>query len=296
MTNKYQAFGFIIESPYPIIQVEEANEEAVADIVIRETNLEEISDLPPYAHRVEENVISFNYTSAGLFRITNGNLIEFQPNDGCTNEMLSLFLMGSCMGAIFHQRNLLPIHGSCVTDGKKSIIISGDSGAGKSTLASEFLKRGWKLVTDDVSLVKDITGIPIVQSSYPSQKLWKDSMTTYKTDDREYQTLYQMKDREKFGVSVKSSFYRGSIPLTLFVQLYASDEVTSVTPITGFDCIDRLVHNTYRDYFISQNRRNRYFQDCVNLSQKIKMVQAIREKNVPTQELLYDTITSFLSE
>lgn len=296
MSHKYQAFGFIIETPYTIIQVESASDDSVPDIIVQDAILPELSDLPEYAVRVNEQKICFNYPRAGIFRITNGRLIEFQSNENCNNEILSLYMMGSCMGAIFHQRGLLPIHGSCVTDGTHSVIISGNSGAGKSTLASEFLKNGWKLVTDDVSLIKEINGSPIVQSSYPSQKLWQDSMTAYETDDRKAHSLYERQGREKYGVSVKSSFCNGTVPLTLFVQLYADEEETSITQIKGFDCVDRLVHNTYRDYFISKSRRNSFFQDCVTLSQKIRMLQVIREKGVSTQEYLFNRITAFLNE
>ena len=295
MTYKYQAFGFVIESPYPVIQVEPAEENAVADIIVKETDLSELSSIPEYMHTVSENAVCLNYPCAGYFRISNGNLIEIDLNKECTNEMYGLYLLGSCMGAILHERNLLPIHGSCVTDGKHSIIISGDSGAGKSTLASEFLKRGWKLVTDDVSLIKNITENPVVQSSYPSQKLWKDSMENYQSEDRTYHTLYQRQDREKFGVSVINSFYKGTAPLSIFVQLYKGRNETRVEPLSGFDCVDRILKNTYRDYFISPNRRNRYFQDCINLSQKISMLCAVREVGVPTQELLYEKITSYLN-
>ena len=293
---KYQAFGFIIESPYPVIQVETAPNDTVPDIIVQKSDLTDLSSMQDDEYKVTKEAICFNYPRAGLFRITNGSLIEIKRCKDCTDEIFSVYLMGSCMGAIFHQKNLLPIHGSCVTDGKHSIIISGHSGTGKSTLASEFLRNGWKLVTDDVSLIKNISETPAVQSSYPSQKLWQDSLSLYESENRLSQPLYQMENREKFGVAIKDSFHKGTVPLTLFVQLYVADSETAVTTIDGFNRVDRLVHNTYRKYFICPDNRNRFFQDCVTLSQKIQMIQAIRQEGHPTQELLFKKITDYLND
>lgn len=294
MSYKYKAFGFIIESPYPILQVEEAAGDAVPDIFVKESALPDVAALDERYYMTSEESVSYNSPVLGAMKISGGNLIEVQCKEGSTDEEFGLLVMGTCMGAIMHQRGLLPIHGSCVTDGKRSVLISGDSGAGKSTLASEFLAHGWKLVTDDVSLIKNISETPVVQSSYPSQKLCPDSMVSYKTEEREYKFLFNIDETQKYAVSVQNTFHEGTAPLSLFVYLRITDDETRVEKASGFDCVHYLQRNTYCKEYLSSDRRNAFFQNIVTLSQKLPMVLAYREDGKQTAGMLYEMITKEL--
>ena len=187
------------------------------------------------------------------------------------------------------------LHGSCVTDGKRSVLIIGDSGAGKSTLASEFLSRGWKLVTDDVTTVLN-TDPPTVQSSYPSQKLWKDAMDRYGKQDSNVHSLITTDNREKYGINVLEQFFDGTAPLSAIVRLIAADHAAVLSPIEGFAKVDQLLKNTYRLYFLEERHRQRHFQRCVTLSTKVPMALAIRENGKNCAPELYEKITKFLEE
>ena len=170
----YHAFGLEIRSEFSIAQLPKTAS-TNADIWISQASLHNLNS-PEDCVYSGNGVVNFKVSGVGRFRIMNGThiLVDTYPN--YSESRLGIFLMGSCMGAILHQRGAMPLHGSCVTDGKRSILLTGDSGAGKSTLAAEFLRRGWKLITDDVSALYDIEGVPMVQSSYPSQKLWQDAL------------------------------------------------------------------------------------------------------------------------
>ncbi len=295
MSRKYRAFGMVIESEFPIAQVPVSDGEETPDVVIR------ASDLSGYAIPEDRFVVSadsvlFQIETIGVFRVTNGNLVEVDVKKELTDDHLAVYLMGSCMGAILHQRGMVPIHGSCVTNGHRSVIITGDSGAGKSTLASEFLHQGWKLLTDDVSVLKNLDGVPEVQSSYPSQKLWQDTLSQYSEEKTNIHTLYARGDSSKFGVSVENVFFDGSAPLSLIIRLLPAEFETTLEPFDGFAKVDQLMRNTYRLGLIAEENRQRHFQRCVNLSQKIPMALAIREKDVPTADKLYELITNYLEE
>ena len=80
------------------------------------------------------------------------------------------------MGAAILQRGLIPLHGSTVLNGKKAFAICGKSGAGKSSLAAEFIRLGYHLVSDDIS-VMDVKGEQIyVKRGIQHLKLWSDSI------------------------------------------------------------------------------------------------------------------------
>ena len=289
----YKAFGLIIESVLPIPQIPVASG-ATADVRIVPAKLRGVVD--PEAPTTAEGGAILPTLTDTIFRVTNGNLIEADIADGDSDSYVSVYLMGSGMGAILIQRGFMLLHGSCVTDGRRSILITGDSGAGKSTLAAEFLKNGWKLLTDDVSCLSDIEGTPLVQSSYPSQKLWQDALDRYEKGGDDIHSLYFNEDREKFGVNVADSFFDGVCPLSMIVRLVPADHPCFVGPIEGMAKVDQLLRNTYRLYLIEKRHQQRHFQRCVTLSTKVPMALAIRENGKQCADTMYELIKKHLEE
>ena len=289
----YKAFGLVIESelPIPSLQTLEAG---TPDVRIVPAKLRGVVDTQGPRTGERSNIILT--LSDTLFRVTNGNLIEADVCEADTESNAAVYLMGSCMGAILVQRGFMLLHGSCVTDGKRSILITGDSGAGKSTLAAEFLKRDWKQLTDDVTCVFDRDGVPVVQPSYPSQKLWQDALDRYEKGSDEIHSLYFSEDREKFGVNVAESFFDGICPLSMVVRLIPADHPTHISPIEGMAKVDQLMRNTYRMYLIEKRHLQRHFQRCVTLATKLPMALAVRENGKDCAPTLYDMITKFMEE
>lgn len=291
----YRAFGLIIESVFSIPQLQTANA-AEADVrIVRGGGLSSHTELLRSDVVTDEHVM-FRVEDLAVFRISSGKLIEVELLNEKPERDIGIYLMGSCMGAILIQRGFMLLHGSCVTDGRRSVLITGDSGAGKSTTAAEFLKRGWKLLTDDVTCIFDRDGVPMVQSSYPSQKLWQDALDHYDKTDDDIHSLYFSEDREKFGVNVSDSFFDGVCPLSMVVRLIPAGHATCLSPIEGMAKVDQLMRNTYRGYFIIKRDQPRHFQRCITLSSKIPMALVIRENGKQCADTIYDLIIKHLEE
>ena len=292
-TKQYKAFGLVIESEFPIPQLS-AVFEAYNDVRIVSARLRGVVD--PEAPTTAEGGCIIPTLTDTLFRVTNGNLIEADICEKDTESNVAVYLMGSCMGAILVQRGFMLLHGSCVTDGRHSVLITGDSGAGKSTTAAEFLKRGWKLLSDDVTCIFDRDGVPMVRSSYPSQKLWQDALDHYNKSDNDIHSLYFTEDREKFGVNVSDSFFDGVCPLSMIARLIPAGHATCLSPIEGIAKVDQLMRNTYRGYFITKQDQPRHFQRCVTLSTKVPMALVIRENGKQCADTIYDLNIKHLEE
>ena len=292
-TKLYKAFGLVIESELPIPQLAEVHD-VQPNVRIVPARLRGIVD--PDAPTTAEGGCIIPTLTETLFRVTGGSLIEADVCDGDTDSNVAVYLMGSCMGAILVQRGFMLLHGSCVTNGKRSVLITGDSGAGKSTTAAEFLKRGWRLVTDDVTCVFEQDGVPMVQASYPSQKLWQDALDHYEKSSDDIHSLYFSEDREKFGIDVSESFFDGICPLSMVVRLVAADHSTCLSPMEGMAKVDQLMRNTYRLYLIEKRHLQRHFQRCVNLAGKIPMALAVRENGKQCAETICDLIIKHLEE
>lgn len=289
----YKAFGLTIASELPIPQLPLA-EASEADVRVVRANLSALT--PEDVKSVFTHTVIQPTTTDTVFRITGGNLIEADVAEGDTDGFVAMYLLGSCMGAILVQRGYMLLHGSCVTNGKQSVLITGDSGAGKSTTAAEFLKHGWKLLTDDVTCIFDRDGEPMVQPSYPSQKLWQDALDRYEKREEDIHSLYFTEEREKFGINVSNSFFDEVCPLSMVVRLVAADRPCFVAPIEGLAKVDQLLKNTYRMYLIEKQHQQRHFQRCVTLGTKIPMALAVRENGKQCADTIYELIIKHLEE
>ena len=88
--------------------------------------------------------LCFNFRILLISIFKDGNKIIVSPLDEIDEDVIRLYILGTCMGAILMQRKILPLHGSAIAINGKAYAIVGDSGAGKSTLASAFLKKGYQ--------------------------------------------------------------------------------------------------------------------------------------------------------
>lgn len=110
------------------------------------------------------------------YLIEHGRRITIAPMMDPNSPDIRLFLLGSVFGILCNQRGVLPLHACSVEVDGKAISFAGASGAGKSTLAAAFHRRGFRLLSDDVtpiefngSTVRFLPGLRRI-------RLWPDSM------------------------------------------------------------------------------------------------------------------------
>ncbi|WP_404372312.1 hypothetical protein AB5I39_05710 [Sphingomonas sp. MMS24-J45] len=118
----------------------------------------------------------FAINSVADFLVEEGARITVAPRPGVADSEIRLFLLGSGLGFLCHQRGVLPLHaGSVIIDGT-AICFAGASGSGKSTLADAFARRGFPVLSDDVSPIAiEGTGARVLPS-LRRIRLWGDAL------------------------------------------------------------------------------------------------------------------------
>jgi hypothetical protein len=96
------------------------------------------------------------YRVAGVarYRIRDGREIVVEPAAGAHPDDVRLFLLGGALGALCHQRGLLPLHASSVLRRGQAVALAGPAGSGKSTLAAAMMARGCPVLADDLCAVQ----------------------------------------------------------------------------------------------------------------------------------------------
>ncbi|MCD6518011.1 MAG: hypothetical protein J7L72_11430, partial [Candidatus Aminicenantes bacterium] len=100
------------------------------------------------------------------------------------SQIIRLFLINLVMGSLLAQRGEFVLNACSVMNENKAFVFCGKSGVGKSTFAAALCKYGFKLLTDEISVVKlNHDKKPYVISSGPYIQLWNDALNVLNFDN-----------------------------------------------------------------------------------------------------------------
>ncbi|MGJ7457398.1 hypothetical protein ACR80S_12630 [Halomonas sp. MA07-2] len=209
-----------------------------------------------------------------------------------------LYLLGSALGALIHQRHWLPLHISAVQTPAGVWGFAGDSGAGKSTLAAWMHYRyGWKVVSDDVGVIKPEESLPILYPGPPRLKLWKDTLERLGIDRAGL--VRDLTRKEKFHLNRHRGFTRKSEPLKALVMLERGldNEQASIKEIEGVEAFRIVMSALYLPEWGQRfNGPARLMQVGSGLAQRIRVyryrrpwsLERVEENLKPLTQLLHD--------
>lgn len=192
----------------------------------------------------------FHINDVATYRVTNGNLIEFEPCENADPYLLRVFLMCSCLGFIMIQRDIVAIHGGTIVIDNKAIILTGNRGAGKSTLTTGLRLKGYPFISDDVAAIEIKDNIPMVKHGFPYQKLCSSAMDKLGYDKEKYFSF--MSDTEiKYLVDAHDDFIYEDTRLFALCELSVGDvEEVQIEEIKGSEKLNKLIANRYRVEFV----------------------------------------------
>lgn len=277
----YEAFGLKISSEILLCELpQKSSNETSFDVLVTISDLSnqwsELAIGENTSFIYKENSVMFKISDTAIFCIQAGNQIIVSPINEADEDKIRLYILGTCMGALLIQRDILPLHGSAVEIYGKAYAFVGDSGAGKSTLAKAFLNKGFPLLSDDVVAVSLAdSNIPVVMPSYPQQKLWQESLIGFGMKPNEYRPLF--KRETKYSVPV-TSFSDQLLPLAgVFELVKIENETLEIEQIRGLDRLHLLYRQTFRNFFISHlGKMEWHFNTTTQFLDKISVFKLTR--------------------
>lgn len=212
---------------------------------------------------------------------TDGREIVVQPEPGATEGDLRTLLLCSPLGALLHQRGLLPLHASVIATPKGAVAFMGSSGRGKSTLAAHFGQRGFRILADDIAVISfDPMGRPEVAPGIPQLKLWPKSVAEL---GGQAEALPRLRPKvEKRALAFADSFCREPLALARIYLLESGhhDEGIRLAPQAVLDRVRLLVEHTYRaQYLPGLGLQKGHFQSLGRLAATVPVIRATRPED-----------------
>ncbi|MDB5712185.1 MAG: Serine kinase [Sphingomonas bacterium] len=116
----------------------------------------------------------FGVDGVAQYCVEAGRRVIIDPAQPLDSPDIRLFLLGSALGYLCHQRGVMPIHAATVDIDGEAVCFAGASGAGKSTLADAFARRGHAVLSDDVSPLDPDRGL--ILPSLRRIRMWGDAI------------------------------------------------------------------------------------------------------------------------
>jgi len=231
---------------------------------------------------IQDGALILSVPEVARYRIEGGHEILIDPAPGASERNLRVFLLGSAMGALLHQRGLLPLHANAVAFSGRAVAFLGRSGAGKSTLAEWFAGRGHQVLCDDVCAIGfDEAGAPAVLPGVPRLRLWKDALARSGRAPEDYERSFDGQD--KYDVPVAATRPDGPLPLAACYVLAGApgDGIAGPGPgivrLPARDAVEALIANTYRGGFVRRlGLAERHLRQCLAIARTVPVHRASR--------------------
>jgi hypothetical protein len=279
-TYTYFAFGLVINSEIELKELPEIK--GNPDVIIRFGIVPDVLENFNYKGVCFEAMpgkLLLKPLNIARYLIINGNEIIVEPIDKSNEPAIRLFLLGSAMGALLHQRNILPLHGSCINFNNQAVVFAGVSGSGKSTLSAKLCEKGYPSLADDISAISFNKEAPILLPGIPQLKLWRDSLIKLKIETSGLQKVRA--ELEKYLFPVDNFNLSHKMPLKKIYIISTKNQAgTEIEKINGIDKFNLLKTHTYRYNFVrGMNLELSHFKLASGLASKIEVCKLSRESN-----------------
>lgn len=266
---RYRFAGIEIESWLPLRELDPGSA-ALPDVrIVRAPVPRPPGTVTPVGYYAElANGAVLEIPDCARFAITDGKTITVELLGDPDPHFLRLYLLGSVLGALLHQRGVLPLHAGTVAFAGGAVALVGESGAGKSTLTALLSAAGAAYLADDVSPIEVLSsGAPSVWPGVNRLRVTPEVCGGVGLDTR---AAYL----DPFGKLVfDPPWLRPSAQVRLRgVLILRMDDALAepqLTRATPREVLGTLIAHTYRPEFIPADRRGAHLRTCAGLASRL---------------------------
>jgi hypothetical protein len=288
MTHYYQIYDIDLAASFPIPELYST---VASSTQLKITNQERI----PVFEQIDregwmyEDFLHVQIGPAGLLLLVKDvcriwfktqYTLVLEPLPGVDLAEAKIYLLGSGLSIYLMNQGLFSLHAGTVTNGQYCISFMGESGVGKSTTSTYFIDQGFRLLADDVTLVKidAVDKQPRVWPAMPSMKLWPDSVQQLQRNPSELALIAPSEDKRRLNVSYAFE-PSGNLPLKAIFLLEPSDQVQvpQVQRLQNKDSFTAIASNVYRAEAVPWLKQTaNHFRFCSHLAQQVPVFRLQR--------------------
>ena len=273
-------YGLNFASDFPIPILQPQKKQKKIDVIVRKKKISTkgIVDAKVKGKicQIKEGSLWLSIPKVARYLVLAGKEIHIDSEISLKSPAISLYLLGSCLGALLQQRNILALHGTTVLINKEAHIFCGPSGIGKSTLAASFAKKGFRVFSDDISMLNcqayTFSGVPQVS-------LLENSIKYLNLEGYKGYNLFKI-GKKSFMIKQENNAMAIKVRSIYFLYKNKNKKVF-IQEIKGISKVKSLIENIYRPDFISGlGKKNQNFTACVDLANQVRIMECYRPQSL----------------
>jgi hypothetical protein len=273
MKYQYNLSGIILSTDIYIEELIQTNGEQVADVFVSygnvPDNLDESNVDFPFIQANERQYLLI-LENFGKYLVEDGNKITIESFGKASPKEVEMYLLTNLLGALSYQNNLLPMHGGVVDFNGEGILITGTSGSGKSTMLAGLMKAGYRVVTDDISIVRNEKNKFVVFPSFPYMFLWGSTLKKLNLDHSNLSKLRN--DMEKYILPNDFGGVTTPIEIKKTIILVNKEIKESEYTLKGIGKIESLRRNCFKPWMINSfNKQKGIFHQLSSFSNNTRL-------------------------
>jgi hypothetical protein len=252
LTHNYSIFGLHLRSE---LEIPECGHDHVhlrgavePDIEIAVQSMpDKIKYLAPHGSymAISPTMALFNVPDVARYLVEDGRSVLVEPLPQASILEVRAYLLGTALGAVLHQRRMIPLHVSVVSSPLGLLAFSGPSGSGKSTIAAALhLEHGWPILTDDLAVMDGPTDAPRLRFGVRRLRLWKDAIAELGVTARPTSRVIDREDKFQFDLLADDATVGDHTLRAVF--LLDNCAPLSVAPIRGGQALIAMGQCIYR--------------------------------------------------
>lgn len=288
MTYFYKVYGLNIESEILVPELSELDKSERNNIDVSisygemPADIKELISLGRVANYQSQRMW-FHIKDVASYCIENGSKITIELCEITDPQIVKVYILGSVLGMILLQRNIVAIHGGAIVIDGKGCIFTGDKGAGKSTLTTALRQKGYDFVSDDVGAIQ--TGdTNMIHPGFGYQKLCEDAMVKLGYNPGDF-VPFRSDMNMKYIVPALDSFVDREVPFEALFELEVGDvNEVEIVEVKGNEKLQKLMKNIFRVEIIPYmgGMSPVYLKKCIEIAKGIKCYKIVRPKDMFT--------------
>lgn len=203
----------------------------------------------------------------GGFWARAGEEIVVEPAANADRSAVLLFLLGSALTALLHQRGLLVLHGSALAGPKGAVLLAGASGRGKSTITAALADRGYPVLCDDTAVVTlDGDAQPVIQPGIAVLKLWPDALRRLDRRPEDFSLVRRGLEKRQVALAAPSAV---AIPTRL-------SAIFCLTTHPAGSVVESVIANSAKfDMLLALTKNPRVFEGLGRLADHFRVATSV---------------------
>lgn len=211
----------------------------------------------------DQNITYILWKNKEICSISSDEIIINNKLKNVNGSFSEAIVLPIAIPVLLRKRGMLVLHANAVNMNGNSVIFIGSKGVGKSTISIALHKKGYNLLSDDISTVHFSGDSLLVSSGFPTLKLWPQTIEYFGENPDELPKCSP--NQEKRAYFNINNFYETTLPLKSIYLIEENSDDSFIKQISNQKAVINLVNTTLFAKIFDGSQLSENLEQCAKI-------------------------------